>query len=150
MGDWADDLERLMELEEDRYDMIHCTGCDKEVGARLTDGSEIYPHRPDLAGLQFYIHDVCGAFVGVHRKSTRPLGSLATREVKVWRKNIHDILDSLWKSKKITRNAAYQYIGKKIGQTYHTAEIASVEEGIKIYGIVKMLKEELDPGPWNK
>lgn len=27
---------------------IYCTGCEEDVEARLTDGQERYPHRPDL------------------------------------------------------------------------------------------------------
>ncbi len=129
---------------------IYCIGCDKEIEARLTTGKEMYPHRADLAEMQFWKCDTCGSFVGCHKGSTRPLGYLASQEIKTWRKNIHMILDPLWKSKKIGRSQAYAYIGNRIGRTYHTAEIYSVEEGKQIYEIVKTLKEKLDPGPWNK
>ncbi len=129
---------------------IFCTGCGTEVDARLTDGSEMYSHRDDLDSHQFWICDTCGAFVGCHPRSTRPLGYLASSEIKVWRKNIHAILDPLWKKKKIGRSQAYAYIGNRLGRTYHTAEIYSVEEGKQIYEIVKTLKDKLDPGPWNK
>lgn len=27
---------------------LYCTGCEEEIEARLTNGKERYPHRPDL------------------------------------------------------------------------------------------------------
>lgn len=134
--------------------LIFCTGCEIEVEARLTDGMEMYPSRPDLKLLKFYVCDICGAFVGCHKGRVddciRPLGFLATPEVKKWRKIIHGILDPLWHTRRIPRGKAYAYISHRLGRTYHTAEIYSVEEAKQIYEIVKTLKDRLDPGPWNK
>ncbi len=129
---------------------IFCTGCKTDVEARLTDGDEMYPQREDLSHLIFWVCDTCKSFVGTHRTNNKPLGFLATKEIKVWRKNIHSILDPLWRSKKIRRGAAYAYVSRRLGRTYHTAEIYSVEEGKQIYEIVKTLKDSLDPGPWNR
>lgn len=129
---------------------IYCVGCADTVEARLTDGYEMYPHREDLHGLVFWICDTCGAFVGTHRTNNKPLGFLATPEIKIWRKNIHDILDPLWQKRLIRRGKLYAYISKRIGRTYHTAEIYSVDEGKRIYEVVKELKDSLDPGPWNQ
>lgn len=132
---------------------IYCTGCSADVVARLTDGTEMYPHRPDLAAMPFWVHDVCGSFVGTHHKTRnkhKPLGFLASPEVKKWRKIIHATLDPLWKSGKIKRGQAYAFISHRIGHTYHTGEIYSVEEGRHIYEIVKELKNKLDPSPWDR
>lgn len=60
---------------------IYCTGCGKDVQARLTDGAERYPHRPDLYELPFWKCDTCGNYVGCHHKTrapTKPLGCIAT------------------------------------------------------------------------
>lgn len=125
---------------------IFCTGCGKNVEARLTNGEEMYPHRPDLYKIPFWICDTCRAFVGCHWKTdnpTRPLGVLATQEIKEVRKKIHATLDPLWKSEKILRGKAYAYISHRIGKEYHSAEIRSVEEGNKIYEIVSNLQKEL-------
>lgn len=80
----------------------------------------------------------------------RPLGFLATPEIKQWRMRIHAILDPLWKANKITRGMAYRYITDRFGRLYHTAEIYSVDEAKTVYEIVKSLKDTLDPGPWNR
>jgi len=133
---------------------IWCTGCDRFVFARLTDGREMYPRRPDLASLPFWVCDDCGAFVGTHHKTKkqklRPMGHLATPEVKQWRMRIHAILDPLWKTGKIERGHAYARISKALGHTYHTGEIYNAEEGEFVYEIVKALKMEIDPSPFNR
>lgn len=131
---------------------IYCTGCADTVTARLTDGAEMYPQRPDLATIPFWVHDQCGAFVGTHHKTKnklKPLGFLATPEVKKWRKIIHTTLDPLWRNKLIRRGKAYAHISREIGRTYHTGEIYSVEEGKQVYEIVKALKRRLSPGPFD-
>lgn len=132
---------------------IICTGCETDVDARLTYGREMYPHRSDLASMPFWVCDECGAFVGTHWKTKdplKPLGFLATPEVKKWRKIIHGILDPLWESRKIKRGQAYAYVSNRIGRTYHTGAIYNVEDARKIYAIVLELKNKIAPGPWNK
>lgn len=147
----ADEMEqKALDSMDDEEDRIFCTGCQTEVEARLTDGKEMYPHRADLAKMLFWVCDTDRAFVGCHRGSTRPLGFLATPEVKKWRKIIHGILDPLWEARRIPRGKAYAYISHRLGRTYHTAEIYSVKEAKEIYEIVKTLKNQLDPGPWNR
>jgi len=120
---------------------IYCCGCEKEVDARLTDGSEIYPHRPDLYKLSFYICDACENYVGCHKKSTdkKPLGCIPTSEIRDARMKIHSVLDPLWKHKKFTRNSLYKAISKHIGWEYHTANIRTLEEAEKIYQFVETL-----------
>jgi hypothetical protein len=139
----------------DGYREIFCTGCNDDVEARLTNGKEMYPHRADLARRPFWVHDACGAFVGTHYKTRdhlKPLGSLATKEVKQWRMRIHQLLDPLWQSGKIKRGDAYARISKALGHTYHTGEIYNAEEGEFVYAIVKAMRDELEPtaGPFNR
>lgn len=133
---------------------ILCTGCQEIVDARLTNGAEMYPNSPKLARTPFWVHDVCGAFVGTHYKTRdhlKPLGSLATKEVKRWRMLIHQMLDPLWQSGKIDRGDAYARISKALGHTYHTGEIYDVEQGEFVYLLVKEMRDEIAPpdGPWN-
>src|SRR6185369_17371674 len=135
-----------MQGNTNRRMRIYCTGCKIDVEARLTYGTEMYPSRPDLASLPFWICDICHSFVGCHHKwrsnrkgsnsRIRPLGVLATQEIKNARKHIHALLDPLWKSGKIKRGKAYAYVSKRIGREYHTADIRSIEEARIIYKIV--------------
>lgn len=121
---------------------IHCCGCNKKIQARLTDGKEIYPHRKDLSGMPFWKCDTCKNFVGCHHKTknrTAPLGCIPTPEIKTARKHIHALLDPLWKTGEWNRNELYALISEEIGWNYHTAKIRSVEEGRKVYRIIKRL-----------
>lgn len=125
---------------------IFCAECQEKVDARLTDGREIYPHRADLAILPFWIHDVCGNYVGCHHKTDRPTepqGIISTAEIRQWRVIIHRELDPLWRNGKIKRRKIYALISRKTGHTYHTGNIRSVEEAREVYKIVRELKASL-------
>lgn len=128
--------------------IIYCTGCEKDVDARLTSGAEHYPHREDLKDIPFWRCDGCGNYVGCHWKTrtpTQPLGVIATPEIVNARKHIHRQLDPLWRKGLISRGEAYGYISGKMGngRSFHTGEIRSIEEARQVYQIVLKLKEEL-------
>ncbi len=132
---------------------IYCTGCVTDVEARLTNGAEMYPNSPELATMPFWVCDTCGAFVGTHhktKKKNRPLGYLATPEIKQWRMRIHAVLDPLWKTHQIPRGIAYGHIAFKLGYPYHTGEIKSIEEAKRVYQIVKELKMDINPSPFDR
>lgn len=116
---------------------IYCCGCGAEIEARLTDGREIYPHRPDLSALPFWRCDACKNFVGCHHKTaqpTTPLGCIPTPEIKRARQHIHRILDPLWKGKKGLRSKVYAELASRMGvKEYHTAEIRTVDEARIVY-----------------
>lgn len=122
---------------------IYCCGCEEKVKARLTDGSEVYPHRRDLSLLPFWKCDRCGNHVGCHHKTdnpTNPLGCIPTPEIKNARQHIHRILDPIWQSGRMKRKALYQEIARQIGRkSYHTANIRSLDEAREVYRIVQQI-----------
>lgn len=126
---------------------IYCCGCRKEVQARLTDGREIYPHRPDLHGKPFWRCDGCNGYVGCHHRSqnrTKPLGCIPTPEIKAARNEVHRVIDPLWQSGLINRSALYRRIGAAIGMDeYHTAEIRSVEQAHEVITAAGAIEVEL-------
>lgn len=116
--------------------MIYCCQCAKEVDAQLTNGREIYPHRPDLHDLPFWKCDTCYNYVGCHYKSknrTNPLGCIPNSEMRKARRHIHDLIDPVWKSGKIGRSSLYQQISAQTGKPYHTANIRTIEEARAVY-----------------
>jgi hypothetical protein len=124
---------------------IHCCGCDSLVDARLTDGREIYPHRPDLGDLPFWRCDACGNFVGCHHKSknrTAPLGCIPTPAIKQARIQIHAILDPLWRSGTLPRKRIYKRLSNVLGWQYHTGLIRSIEEARIVYRLVRDIARE--------
>lgn len=118
---------------------MYCCGCQKEVEARLTNGSEIYPHRKDLFDLPFWKCDACGNYVGCHHKTkerTKPLGNIPTKELRNARGHIHRILDPIWQTGKMKRSVLYAKLNKELGYKYHTAEIKTIEDARKVYRII--------------
>jgi uncharacterized protein DUF3268 len=126
--------------------VIYCTGCQCDVVARLTDGRERYPHRPDLAEIPFWKCDTCKNYVGCHWKTdtpTRPLGCIATPEILDARKKIHALLDPIWKNNRISRGQAYAYISKQLGYSYHAGEIRTMDEAREVWRVIVKLHKSL-------
>lgn len=125
---------------------IYCCGCETKIEARLTDGSEIYPHRHDLHSLPFWKCDSCGNYVGCHHKTknrTRPLGCIPTKAIMNARSHIHGILGPIWKKGLMSRRDIYQRLTDELGWTYHTAKIRSVDEARNVYRLVQGIQKEL-------
>lgn len=125
---------------------IYCCACTHHVEARLTNGGEIYPHRPDLRNLPFWICDLCSNFVGCHHKtanSTAPLGCIPTEEIRNIRKSIHALIDPLYKFGGISRRKLYEKMSKAVGWEYHTAKIRTIEEAHTAYEAAKRISEEV-------
>lgn len=131
----------------DSLKKIYCTGCNTEVNARLTEGSEIYPHRPDLGNLPFWKCDACGSYVGCHYKTnnhTKPLGYLSTKEIRAARVELHKVIDPIWKSKALRRGQVYRWISHELGiERFHTANIKNLDEARKAYRAALKIKERL-------
>jgi len=64
----------------------------------------------------------CDAYVGCHQNSKMPLGTLANRELREWRKKAHLAIDDYWKGGNYTRNEVYQKLGKHYGSDIHIGE----------------------------
>jgi hypothetical protein len=113
---------------------LYCCGCAAMVPVRLTTGAEIYPRRSDLFAKQFWIC-ACGAYVGCHKGTEKPLGNLPTEELRRARNHIHALLDPLWRSRRIARGDLYARISARIDKPYHTGEVLDIEEARRIYRI---------------
>ena len=89
---------------------VMCPYCGKT--ASLVTGDKIYPHRPDLYHLKFYHCDNghVPAFVGCHKGTINPLGTLANADLRRHRSQAHAVFDALWKTKKMTRAQSYQWL----------------------------------------
>jgi len=136
------------------YQSIKCCGCKAVVRARLTDGGEIYPHRPDLAPKQFWKCDTCKNYVGCHpsndrKKTPVPLGCIPTPEIRKARNHIHALIDPLWKSGRIKRTAMYAKMSEALGYVYHSDEISDIEEARNVYRKAKAIHNELTIGNCN-
>ena len=92
--------------------MIICQYCGSK--AILVSCDEVYPHRPDLEYLKFYLCKTCGAFVGCNKKTGEPLGTLANKELRGLRSEAHKAFDPLWKDGLISRTDAYKWLSERL------------------------------------
>ena len=94
---------------------VTCPYCN--TPAQLVDGMAIYPHRPDLAHLKFWLCAPCDAWTGTHANSRdhKPKGRLANAELRRARISAHAAFDPLWKTGPMSRGEAYRWLKDKLG-----------------------------------
>lgn len=110
------DIETIEPLQA----LIRCPYCGN--AASLVDSSTIY-------GRSFgRIWDCrpCDAYVGVHRGTCKPLGTLANRELRKARIEAHEAFDLLWKSRGMTRSRAYEWLQCVMSVNAEDAHIAKL------------------------
>lgn len=88
----------------------------------LVTADVIHPHRPDLAERNVYRCVPCGAWVGCHPGTTRPLGRLANAELRAAKSAAHRAFDPLWK-RKIQRSACSKSHARKAGYAWLAREL---------------------------
>lgn len=92
---------------------VMCGYC--TIPAHQVGGLAIYPHRQDLGDKDFWLCRICGAYVGCHPGTAKPLGRLANAELRQWKQRAHRAFDPLWKSGKMSRRRAYDELRKLMG-----------------------------------
>jgi hypothetical protein len=90
----------------------------------MVGGDSIYPHRPDLKEKKFWKCIPCNAYVGCHPGTSTPLGNLANAELRRARNIVHSVFDPLWKGRKMTRSAAYQWLASQLDIPVEKCHIA--------------------------
>ena len=78
----------------------------------LTSNSELYGR--EYGNGKCYLCRNCKASVGTHPGGNKPLGILATKEMKVLKKCCHDLFDPIWKARKINRGKLYSILAAKL------------------------------------
>lgn len=125
---------------------IWCVDCNAYVEAFLTNGRTIYPQRSDLHDLPFWMCPACCNHVGCHHKTkerTRPLGCIPNAKLRHARREIHNILDPLWRDGMIGRRELYERLSAAIGRRFHTAELRSIAEARFVYKELLQIRESL-------
>ena len=89
---------------------VICPYCERP--AVFVDSSEVYNGRS--YGM-IYLCKPCWAYVGVHKGTDKPLGRLADAELRRWKIKAHAVFDPLWKTKQMSRGAAYRHLQNKLG-----------------------------------
>ena len=126
-----------------------CPYCQRS--SEQVDGTEIYGSRPDLAGRTFYLCRPCEAWVGTHRGTTTPLGTLANADLRRARSEAHAAFDPLWKGAEAgparfpNRTAAYAWLAEAAGLSRERCHIAMMD--LETCRRVVDLVNDLSPRP---
>ena len=107
----------------------------------LTTGRRIYPHLPLLYQKKFWLCR-CGAYVGCHPNTDRPLGTCANAELRAARNRAHAAFDPLWKSGRMKRGQAYARLAEHFGRQIHIGQ-SDLETARKIPSMATVLEAKL-------
>jgi len=83
----------------------------------------------------------CDAYVGTHKGSKVPLGTLANKDLRALRNQAHAIVDPYWQKYKIGRHIIYKMLGKFMGTEpkdthigmYNDEQCTKIIQGFKQY-----------------
>lgn len=96
-------------MKNKKYIVI-CPYCGDQ--ARYTSSTEVYNGK-DFGMLYLCVnYPKCDSFVGVHGDSRVPLGRMADRKLRMWKKAAHSLIDPYWKSKRMRRGHVYGAIAR--------------------------------------
>ena len=109
---------------------LSCPQCGKH--GVLVDGREVYGNnqkREDLAGQWYWRCPDGHAHVGCFRGTQEPLGTLATKRMRVARTEAHAEFDRLWKKGRakasgMMRRDAYRWLAKRLGIRFDDCHMA--------------------------
>lgn len=107
---------------------VICNYCGKP--AEYVDSTVVYG---SSYGMIYYCKP-CNAWVGVHKGSSSPLGTLANAELRACRRKAHGMFDRIWRRRWMSRSKAYAWLAVQMGLTLEETHIGmfSVEQCRKV------------------
>ncbi len=103
-----------------------CPSCKEPT--KLVPGNALYPERPDLERKRYWACFGCDAYVGCHPKNSIPLGTVARKPLRASRSRVLSAFDPLWKSGRMTRPEAYEWLAKSMGISMSKCRVAMFDE----------------------
>lgn len=112
-----------------------CPYCNQE--AKYGPNEEYYGRRFGKSYMCYYCKE-CDAYVGTHNNTTRPLGTMANRELRKKRMEAHALIDPLWREGKYNRSTVYRRLSDALGRNVHVGEsnMEMCEEIIKTVPLI--------------
>ena len=107
---------------------IHCPYCGAK--ATLRPSSAVYGDAAQTDGY-LYVCDrypKCDSYVGAHKKTKLPMGTLANGDLRNKRIQAHKAFDWMWKSGLMTKWQAYKWMQGKLDLSDEQAHIAMFSE----------------------
>lgn len=121
-----------------------CTSVSKLIGA----SDAAYPYHSDYGAI--WICVPCQMWVGTHKGTERPLGTLATLETRPARHAAHLAFDPLWQrkmvrdrcSQQVARSAAYRWLAAQLDIPVEHMHISQFDAAMcrRVIAIVQSLK----------
>jgi hypothetical protein len=103
-----------------------CPYCGERT--RLVTGAVMYPRRDDLHDRRFWVCGPCDAYVGCHRGTSTPLGSLANGRLRRARRAAHAAFDPVWQQGTLPRGEAYRWLAEAMGLSPSQTHIGRFNE----------------------
>lgn len=103
--------------------------------AKWVENKEVYGRNYGKS-IMMWLCKPCDAYVGCHNNTKKPLGTMANKETRKWRKKAHATFDPLWKSGKTTREKAYKFLKIQFGREVHIGE-SDIETCKRIIALTK-------------
>lgn len=105
--------------------MINCEYC--KTPAVLRSGKQLGVHW-ERNKWMYWACLTCGAKVGCHPRTTKPLGTLANKDLSILRYKAHEQFDKLWLDRKLARTLAYVWLTDKLGINRDDCHIGKFDE----------------------
>ena len=87
----------------------------------FTDSAIVY-HGKSYGNIYYCTN--CGAYVGVHDGTKKPLGTLANAALRNKRREAHNAFDPLWRKRGLKRSEAYHWLAKRMKLPDYRTHIA--------------------------
>ncbi len=112
-------------------------------------GKVIYTDSTVIYGRSYgmiYLCTNCNAYVGVHKGTKKPLGTLANTVLRNKRKEAHQAFDALWKTRRLSRSEAYLWLSKQMHLPKHRTHIGyfNVVQCEQVIQICRNRKNEME------
>lgn len=104
---------------------MNCPYCNAEM--KLTDGSEVYGRSFGNMYVCSNFPD-CDTYIGCYKGTEIPLGIPANAETRKARMQLHGVFDRIWKTRKMTRNGAYQVLATLLDIDEDDCHIANFDK----------------------
>lgn len=98
---------------------IKCPYCG--IKAEWCENKVIYGKNYGKSYMCYYCKD-CDSYVGCHNNSRNPLGTMANKELRIWRIKAHAVIDPIWKANGHNRRLLYQKLNVLFGKEFHIGD----------------------------
>ncbi len=103
---------------------VICPYCDNP--AKWVENKEIYGKNFGPSYMIWWCKP-CDAYVGCHKNTTNPKGTLANKKLRASRVRAHAVFDPLWRSGRMNRKEAYALMASWFGREMHIGGANDVE-----------------------